>query len=353
MIRNAEQTDTFRYDYETYETPVSRHTGDVDISFVIPVFNEEDSLEELTQRIDANVPTGMNFEIIFIDDGSMDDSWTVIQALSDVTRGAVQGIKFRANCGKAAGLQAGFNAAAGDIVFTMDADLQDDPQEIPAFLAKLNEGYDLVSGWKKVRHDPWHKVLPSRIFNRMLSYFSGVKLHDHNCGFKCYRRKVAKTIKLFGELHRMVPSLSGMNGFRVTEIPVQHHARRHGYSKYGVERFIRGFSDMLTIGFLRKYRERPAHFANAWATFYLTIAMSLVVGSLFTGITSVHGLLVLLCGIGFFGLTGACFLAGLFAELIIRQNRSTDVNDRISAVAETRSHIPVSVPERKQVATAS
>ena len=353
MIRNSGQTDTFRYDYETYMTPLSRHVVDVDISFVIPVFNEEDSLEELTQRIDANVPAGMSFEIIFIDDGSMDDSWAVIQALSDVTRGAVQGIKFRANCGKAAGLQAGFNAAAGDIVFTMDADLQDDPQEIPAFLAKLNEGYDLVSGWKKVRHDPWHKVLPSRIFNRMLSYFSGVKLHDHNCGFKCYRRKVAKTIKLFGELHRMVPSLSGMNGFRVTEIPVQHHARRHGYSKYGVERFIRGFSDMLTIGFLRKYRERPAHFANAWATFYLTIAMSLVVGSLFTGITSVHGLLVLLCGIGFFGLTGACFLAGLFAELIIRQNRSTDVKDRISTVAETRSHIPVSAPKRKQVATAS
>ena len=353
MIRNANHPTNSSYDFEAYTTPVGRQSDEIDISFVIPAYNEEESLEELTRRIDANVPAGMSFEIVFIDDGSTDDTWDVIQALSDISRGSVRGIKFRANRGKAAGLQVGFNAALGDIIFTMDADLQDDPQEIPAFLSKLNEGYDLVSGWKKVRHDPWHKVLPSRVFNRMLSYFSDVKLHDHNCGFKCYRRKVAKTIKLFGELHRMVPSLAGMNGFRVTEIPVQHHARRYGYSKYGIERFIRGFSDMLTIGFLRKYRERPAHFANTWAAFYFAIAMLLVVSSVFTGITSLQGVLVLVSGLGFFGLTGVCFLAGLFAELVIRQNRSSDVNDRISAVAETETRVPDSTPKRKQVAIAS
>ena len=331
MITNAYRptTTTLSYDYESYTTPARRPSDEIDITFVIPVFNEEESLEELARQIDANVPVGMSFEIIFIDDGSTDDSWIVIQALSDVTRGLVRGIKFRANRGKAAGLQTGFNAAHGDIIFTMDADLQDDPEEIPAFLAKLEEGYDLISGWKKVRHDPWHKVLPSRVFNRMLSHFSGVKLHDHNCGFKCYRRKVAKKIKLFGELHRMVPSLAGMNGFRITEIPIQHRARVHGYSKYGFERFIRGFSDMLTIGFLRKYRERPAHFANAWAAFYFAIAIALVVGGVFTGITSLHGVLVLLSGLGFFAMTGACFLAGLFAELMIRPNPLSGLSDRV------------------------
>jgi len=198
--------------------------------------------------------------------------------------------------------------------------LQDDPKEIPRFIEKIDQGYDLVSGWKAVRHDPWHKVLPSRVFNRMLSHFSQVKLHDHNCGFKCYRREVAKSINLFGELHRMVPSLAGMEGFKVTEIVVEHHARRFGVSKYGVERFIRGFSDMLTMGFLRVYRERPSHFANFCAVGYFGFAALLTVASLLVGVQSFSGIATLLTAAAFFGMGGACVVAGLFCELMIRQN---------------------------------
>ncbi len=178
-------------------------------------------------------------------------------------RSRFAGSRFRQNCGKAAALTAGFRAASGAVIFTLDADLQDDPDEIHRFLEKLGEGFDLVSGWKKVRHDPWHKVLPSRVFNQMLSHFSGVKLHDHNCGFKCYRAEVAKSLTLHGEMHRMVPALSAIGGFKSTEIVVRHHPRVHGVSKYGFERYIRGFMDMVTVGFLRKYRERPSHFLGA------------------------------------------------------------------------------------------
>ena len=318
---------------QVYDTPCNQLTRPIDISFVIPVFNEEESLPELAQGISQNVPADDVFEIIFVDDGSTDDSWRVIQALADLHGGHVRGLKFRSNRGKAAGLQAGFDAARGNIVFTMDGDLQDDPKEIPRFIAKIDEGFDLVSGWKRVRHDPWHKVLPSRIFNRMLSYFSQVMLHDHNCGFKCYRREVAKSIKLFGELHRMVPSLAGMQGFKVAEIPVQHHARRHGYSKYGVERFIRGFSDMLTIGFLRKYRERPAHFANTFATTYLSIGMLLILVAFVAGFASLQGTLIGLVGLLFLGFAGVCSLAGLFCELLIRQPVADSVSNNRSIVS--------------------
>ena len=305
---------------ETYRSPMaSERRQTPEISFVIPAMNEEDSLQELTSKIAEHVGTD-NFEIILIDDGSTDDTWAVIQALADLNPRHVRGLRFRSNRGKAAGLQAGFDVAKGDLIFTMDADLQDDPKEIPRFIAKIHEGYDLVSGWKAVRHDPWHKVLPSRVFNRMLSHFSQVKLHDHNCGFKCYRREVAKSIKLFGELHRMVPSLAGMQGFKVTEIVVQHHARQFGVSKYGVERFIRGFSDMLTMGFLRVYRERPSHFANFCAVGYGVVALSMVVIAIVAGVQTFAGIASLLVATAFFGMGGACMIAGLFAELVIRQH---------------------------------
>ena len=293
------------------------------LTFVIPVMNEEATLEELLNGIYQHAFDFGHFEIFFIDDGSSDNSWEVIRALSDLFPQHVRGLRFRANRGKAAALQAGFDAARGKIIFTMDADLQDDPSEIPRFIAKLDEGYDLVSGWKEVRHDPWHKVLPSRIFNRMLSYFSKVQLHDHNCGFKCYRREVAKSIKLFGELHRMVPSLAGMQGFKVSEIVVQHHARKFGKSKYGIERFIRGFSDMLTVGFLRVYRERPSHFANFWATAYGAIAVCVAIAGCFGGIGSLTNILCVLAGLCLAGMGGACVLAGLFAELLVRQKFDT------------------------------
>ena len=288
------------------------------ISFVIPVKDEAETLIELFEGIAANVPDGYEFEVVFVDDGSDDESWDVITAMTILQPQRVRGLKFRSNVGKASGLTAGFRAARGEIIFTMDADLQDDPQEIPRFLAKLEEGYDLVSGWKKVRHDPWHKVLPSRVFNWMLSKFSCVKLHDHNCGFKCYRADVAKEITLFGELHRMVPSLAGMKGYKVTEIVVQHHARRSGVSKYGVERFIRGFSDMLTVGFFRRYRERPSHFMNAVAFGFVSIATCLGLTGLFCGLTSLHGTMLVLTGLIFGGMAVATFLAGLISEQVIR-----------------------------------
>ena len=319
---------------ETYRSPAAgrRKKQRPEVSFVIPAMNEEDSLKELVSRIARHVGT-KNFEIILIDDGSTDDTWMVMQALADLNPNTVRALRFRSNRGKAAGLQAGFDIAEGELIFTMDADLQDDPKEIPRFIAKIHEGYDLVSGWKAVRHDPWHKVLPSRVFNRMLSHFSKVKLHDHNCGFKCYRREVAKSIKLFGELHRMVPSLAGMQGFKVTEIVVQHHARKFGVSKYGVERFIRGFSDMLTMGFLRVYRERPSHFANFCGAAYGAVAVCMIAAAVFAGVQTATGFATLLAALIFFGMGGACMIAGLFIELVIRQNSPAQVR---SIVADTK-----------------
>ena len=341
MKRNATITAADRFETgivdEVYQSPRTKLQSKPkpSISFVIPAMNEEESLEELVDRIDQNVGTA-NYEIILIDDGSTDDTWTVIQALADINI-AVRGLRFRSNRGKAAGLQAGFDVAEGDLIFTMDADLQDDPKEIPRFIEKIQEGYDLVSGWKAVRHDPWHKVLPSRVFNRMLSHFSQVKLHDHNCGFKCYRREVAKSIKLFGELHRMVPSLAGMQGFKVTEIVVEHHARRFGVSKYGVERFIRGFSDMLTMGFLRVYRERPSHFANFCAAMYGAVAFCLAATAFVVGIQTFGGVASMLTAMLFLGMGGACTIAGLFGELMIRQNNPAQVQPVVVDTDHTSS----------------
>ena len=329
---------------ETYRSPAAKTKAQTvpEISFVIPAMNEEDSLQELVAQINRHVGT-KNFEIILIDDGSTDNTWLVMQALADLNPKHVRGLRFRSNRGKAAGLQAGFDVAQGQLIFTMDADLQDDPKEIPRFIAKIREGYDLVSGWKAIRHDPWHKVLPSRVFNRMLSYFSQVKLHDHNCGFKCYRREVAKSIRLFGELHRMVPSLAGMLGFKVTEIVVEHHARQFGVSKYGVERFIRGFSDMLTMGFLRVYRERPAHFANFCAAGYGAVAALLVAATIMSGIQSFGGIASLLMAVAFLGMGGACVIAGLFIELVIRVNNPAQAS---SVVADTNRNA-TQTPDRR------
>lgn len=287
------------------------------VSFVIPLKDEEATIVELVEGIAENM-RGTRYEILLIDDGSSDASWSIIRDLAIDNPGIIRGYRFRANRGKAAALAVGFDAADGQLIFTMDADLQDDPNEIPRFLAKIEEGYDLVSGWKQVRNDPWHKVIPSRIFNRMLSRVSKVKLHDHNCGFKCYRRTVAKSIRLFGELHRMVPALAGMQGFRVTEIPVNHHARRFGKSKYGIERFIRGFSDMLTMGFLRTYQERPSHFTNTCALAFLCPAAILVALGVWAGMSSTQGLIALSAALILVGLAGATVIAGLLSELMIR-----------------------------------
>ncbi|MBR5626688.1 MAG: glycosyltransferase [Thermoguttaceae bacterium] len=228
-------------------------------SLVIPVYNEEESLKELYREITEVAQSGNDdIEIIFIDDGSRDSSWNVIESLTEQDD-RVSGIRFRRNFGKAAALEAGFKAATREIVFTLDADLQDDPREIPDFLRIMDSGYDVVSGWKKRRHDPWHKVWPSRIFNGMVSSLTGVKLHDHNCGMKCYRREIFNEVTLYGELHRFVPVLAAARGYRVTEKVVQHRARQFGVSKYGFTRFVKGFLDLLTVKFITGYGQRPQH----------------------------------------------------------------------------------------------
>ena len=231
----------------------------MNVSMVIPLFNEADSLPELHTRLaSVLVAAASDFEIIFIDDGSSDSSLAVLAGLQH-NDPKVKVISFRRNYGKAAALCVGFAEATGEVVFTMDADLQDDPKEIPRFIEKLNEGYDLVSGWKKKRHDPLGKRLPSKLFNWATSWLVGLKLHDYNCGFKAYRNEVVKEVAVYGEMHRYIPALAHVKGFRVTEITVEHHARQHGKSKYGLERLTRGFLDLLTVVFMGKYKTRPLH----------------------------------------------------------------------------------------------
>jgi dolichol-phosphate mannosyltransferase len=252
------------------------------ISLVIPVYNEKDSLPVLQNEI-AEVArrAALEMEVLYVDDGSNDGSWGEIATLAKQCRW-VHGIRLRRNFGKSAALSAGFHAAHGDIIFTLDADLQDDPAEIPQFLTALNEGHDVVSGWKRVRHDPWHKVWPSRVFNWLVRLVTGVKLHDNNCGMKCYRAFVFREIRLYGELHRFIPVLAAARGFRVGEIAVKHRPRRFGRSKYGVRRFYKGFLDLLTVKFLTGFGQRPQHLLGGigLATFLLGL-----LGLFYLGIT--------------------------------------------------------------------
>ncbi len=230
------------------------------ISVVIPLVNEEESLRPLYDEIDAAARANdLDIEIRFVDDGSTDGSWAIV---TDLARrdSRVHGIRFRRNFGKAAALSAGFQAARGQLIMTLDADLQDDPKEIPRFLKELDKGFDVISGWKRIRHDPWHKVLPSRVFNGMVSGVTGVALHDHNCGMKCYRAEIFKEVRLYGELHRFIPVLAAARGYKVGEIEINHRARLYGGSKYmGVSRFLKGFLDLLTVKFLTGFGQRPQH----------------------------------------------------------------------------------------------
>jgi dolichol-phosphate mannosyltransferase len=229
------------------------------LSLVIPVYNEVESLPELHREFDEVAQAnGYTLDIVFVDDGSTDGSWEAIERLAKEDP-RVRGIRFRRNFGKAAALSAGFEAAHGEIVLTLDADLQDDPHEIPRFLAEMNNGLEVVSGWKQVRHDPWHKVGPSRIFNGLVGWLTGVKLHDHNCGFKCYRREIFREVRLYGELHRFVPVLAAARGWKVGEIVINHRARKFGSSKYGFRRFVKGFLDLMTVYFLTGFGQRPQH----------------------------------------------------------------------------------------------
>lgn len=233
----------------------------MDVSVVIPVYNEAESLPELERWL-VKVCTGSNlsYEIIFVDDGSSDSSWNTIRELSHNNK-AVRGIRFRRNYGKAAALHSGFAEAGGEVVITMDSDLQDSPDEIPALVKMIREdGYDLVSGWKKKRYDPFIKRCTSRVYNRTARMFSGIRLHDFNCGLKAYRNEVVKGIEVYGEMHRYIPMLASKAGFsRIGEKVVEHRARKYGSSKYGLDRFIKGYLDLVTIGFITRFGKSPMH----------------------------------------------------------------------------------------------
>lgn len=254
----------------------------MDLSVVIPLLNERESLAPLVERLHAVIGAmGRTYEVILVDDGSTDGSWEEIQRLARAD-GRVKGIRFGRNYGKSPALNEGFRATQGQVVVTMDADLQDDPEELPALYAMIaDEGYDLVSGWKKKRFDPITKTIPTKLFNWTIRRASGLKLHDFNCGLKAYRGEVVKSIEVFGEMHRYIPFIVHKEGYRrIGEKVVRHHPRRFGKSKFGFDRFINGFLDLLTISFIARFGKRPMHFFGAWGTvmfvFGLTAAAWLV-----------------------------------------------------------------------------
>jgi glycosyltransferase involved in cell wall biosynthesis len=241
------------------------------ISVIIPAWDEAETLEQLHRELsDVASARGYELQMIMVDDGSTDGTWSVVEELAR-RDSRVLGIRFRRNFGKAAGLSAGFDAATGDTIVTIDADLQDSPAEIPKLLAKLHDGFDVVSGWKVDRRDPWHKRWPSKGFNWLVGWLTGVKLHDHNCGLKAFRRDVIHEIRLYGELHRFVPVLAAARGFRVGEVAVEHRPRLHGRSKYGWTRIPKGLLDLLTVKFITRYGHRPQHWLGTVGLASLTI----------------------------------------------------------------------------------
>ncbi len=298
----------------------------MDISVVVPLYNEEESLPALCSWIErVTEANGLSYEVLLIDDGSTDNSWNVIESLS-AKNPFLKGIKFQRNYGKSAALSEGFKDARGEVVITMDADLQDSPDEIPALRKMiLEQGYDLVSGWKKVRHDPIAKTLPSRFFNWVTAKVSRIKLHDFNCGLKAYRLKVVKTIEVYGEMHRYIPLLAKWAGFRnIGEKVVEHRARQFGKSKFGIERFINGFLDLASIMFVGKFGKRPMHFFGLWGTLSFIFGMSvfiyLTISKFFfdrTGLTQrplfFFAILAMIIG-------AMLFTTGFLAELIARNS---------------------------------
>ena len=260
---------------------------ELDISIVIPLLNEEGSLKELTLWIGKVMhENNFNYEIIYVDDGSTDSSWKIIEGLKrDSTN--IKGIKFRRNYGKSAGLNVGFEAAKGRVVFTMDADLQDSPEELPEMYRMVTEeGWDLVSGWKKKRYDPLSKTIPTKLFNYATRKMSGINnLHDFNCGLKAYRRNVIKTVEVYGEMHRYIPVLAKWAGFsKITEKIVSHQERKYGVTKFGLERFINGFLDLLSITFISKFGKRPMHLFGSLGTIMFAVGFII---SLWLGINKV------------------------------------------------------------------
>ncbi|MCC6315710.1 MAG: glycosyltransferase family 2 protein [Thermomicrobiales bacterium] len=289
------------------------------VSIVVPIYNEEGNLRELHRQIATEMGNlDLPFELIVVDDGSTDGGWALLRDLA-ATDSRLMAVRHRRNFGKARALATGFAVARHDLVVTMDGDLQDDPAELRRFVAAIDAGADLVSGWKQKRHDPLGKTLPSKLFNAVVRHVSGVQLNDFNCGFKAYRLEVVRTIRLYGELHRFTPVLAGAEGFRIAELPVTHHPRRWGQSKYGWSRLPKGFLDLLTVTFITKYRQRPMHLLGLPGL--ITMTVGILIGLWLTGEKLIAGsaiggrplllLAVLLVVIGaqFFGL-------GLLGELL-------------------------------------
>ncbi len=303
----------------------------MDLSIVIPLFNEDESLGELHQWIVATVSkAGINTEIIFVDDGSKDRSWAVIEELCRENP-HVKGIRFRRNYGKSAALNSGFRAAEGKVVITMDADLQDSPEEIPGLYQMITEeGYDLVSGWKKRRHDPVSKTLPSKFFNWVTRRTSGIKLHDFNCGLKAYRSDVVKSIEVYGEMHRYIPVIANYAGFtRIGEKVVAHQSRKYGVTKFGLDRFFKGYLDLLSITFVSRFGRRPMHLFGMIGTlmFFLGFLAAAWIGAqkLYYLHHGIKAILVTDSPYFYLSLTlmiigSQLFLAGFLAELVSRMS---------------------------------
>jgi len=318
-------------------TPVAADAIPSLLSIVVPVYNEEGNLAELHRQVSAvldreNVP----FEMVIVDDGSRDGTWRVIQELA-AADSRVRALRHRRNFGKARGLANGFAVAQGDVIITMDGDLQDEPTELPKFLNTLNEGYDLVSGWKQRRQDPLGKTMPSKFFNWTVRRASGVQLHDFNCGFKAYRKDVTETIRLYGELHRFTPVLANAEGFRVAELPVKHNPRVWGTSKYGWSRLVKGFLDLMTVVFLTKYRYRPLHlfgipgllaiFVGLLLGLYLSFERFVLDDTIGTRPLLSLTVMLIIMGTQFFGL-------GLLGEYLAADNQS-DRRTNLGSVRET------------------
>jgi len=299
-----------------------------EISIIIPAYNEAENLPLLCNEITAVMKNiDDNYEMIIVDDGSSDKTEEVIERLFQNDRKHIKGIRFRSNFGKASALKAGFDEACGRIIFTMDADLQDDPKEIPNFIAKINNGYDLVSGWKQNRKDSFIKNSSSIFFNFVTSLFSKIKLHDFNCGFKAYKSEVAKSLDLYGQLHRYIPVIAKNSGYKITEIPIHHRKRKFGKSKYGPVRFLNGFLDLLTVLVLTKYFKRPAHFFGGFGAIALMLgsAVSLYITclKLFTGSIQnklplfIAGILLVMVGVQLVSL-------GLIGEMFVKISNKKD-----------------------------
>jgi glycosyltransferase involved in cell wall biosynthesis len=306
------------------------------VSIIVPAYNEAESLPELADGVrSACEEAGLSFQVWMIDDGSRDDTWAAVQRLHDDDP-RVAGLRFRRNYGKSAALSVGFERAQGRYVATIDADLQDDPREIPRLLDTLEEGYDLVSGWKRDRKDPLSKTIPSRFFNWVTRFFSGLPLHDFNCGLKVYRREVVKSVSVYGELHRYIPLLAKWEGYdRVTEQEVQHHPRKYGTTKFGTERFIQGFLDLITVVFLTRYAVRPMHFFGSLGTVAFVLGFGinlwLTVDKLVFG-NYIGDRPLLLLGLLLILFGAQMFTTGLLGEMII-QPRMEDTSTY--EVAET------------------